>query len=178
MNATGYIINAVLVLLVLRQIRETRLGLANLILPVLLVAGAAAYYLRSVPTAGHDLVLDITLAAVGAVLGALCALATRIRRSGDGVALARAGWIAAILWVVGIGARMGFAYASGHGGGPAIARFSAAHSITSSDAWVAALVIMALAEVIARLAVLRLRAWQLPAGSAPSPSLAGTGVRI
>ncbi len=178
MNATGYIINAILVLLVLRQIRETRLGWANLILPVLLVAGAAAYYLRSVPTAGNDLALDITLAAVGAVLGALCAFATRIRRGADGVALARAGWVAAILWVVGIGARMGFAYASDHGSGPAIARFSAAHSITSADAWVAALVMMALAEVIARLAVLRLRARQLPAASTPATAVAATGARV
>jgi hypothetical protein len=171
-NATGYIISAILVLLVLRQIRETRLGLVQLILPVLLVAGAAAYYLRSVPTAGNDLALELTLAAVGAVLGALCAVATRLRRGPDGVALARAGWIAAILWIVGIGARMVFAYASDHGSGPAIARFSVAHSITSADAWVAALVLMALAEVIARLAVLRVRARQLPAvgvpGSAPS----------
>jgi hypothetical protein len=177
-NATGYIINSILVLLVVRQIRQTRLGLVNLILPVLLVAGAAAYYLRSVPTAGNDLALDITLAAVGAVLGALCAVATRIRRGADGVALARAGWIAAILWVVGIGARMAFAYASDHGSGPAIARFSAAHSITSADAWVAALVMMALAEVIARLAVLRLRARQLPAVGVPAPAPAPTGVRI
>jgi hypothetical protein len=46
-NATGYIINAILVLLVLRQIRGSRLDLASLVLPVVLVAGAAAYYLRS-----------------------------------------------------------------------------------------------------------------------------------
>jgi hypothetical protein len=177
-NATGYIINAILVLLVLRQIRETRLGLLNLILPVLLVAGAAAYYLRSIPTAGNDLALELTLAATGAVLGALCAVATRVRRGPDGVALARAGWIAAILWIVGIGARMGFAYASDHGGGPAVARFSVAHSITSADAWVAALVLMALAEVIARLAVLRLRARQLPAASVPAPAAAATSVRL
>jgi hypothetical protein len=177
-NATGYIINAILVLLVVRQIRETRLGLLNLILPVLLVAGAAAYYLRSVPTAGNDIALDITLAATGAVLGALCALATRLRRGPDGVALARAGWIAATLWVVGIGARMAFAYASDHGSGPTIARFSAAHSITSADAWVAALVMMALAEVIARLAMLRLRARQLPAAGVPASSAAAVGARV
>jgi hypothetical protein len=162
-NATGYIISSVLVLLVLRQIRWTRLGLLQLVLPVLLVAGAAAYYLRSIPTAGNDLALEITLAATGAVLGALCAFATKMRRGPDGAALARAGWIAAILWIVGIGARMVFAYASDHGSGPAIVRFSAAHSITSGSAWVAALVLMALAEVIARLAILRLRARQLPA---------------
>jgi hypothetical protein len=74
-NATGYIINAILVLLVLRQIRESRLDLISLVLPVVLVAGAAAYYLRSVPTAGNDVTLDLTLAAAGAVLGIGCGLA-------------------------------------------------------------------------------------------------------
>ena len=53
MNATDYLINAALVLLVLRQIRETRLSWQILVLPVLIVLGAAAYYLRSVPLAGN-----------------------------------------------------------------------------------------------------------------------------
>jgi glycerol-3-phosphate acyltransferase PlsY len=86
-----------------------------------------------------------------------------MRRGADAVALARAGVVAAILWIVGIGARLGFALYSSHGGGPAIARFSVAHDITSSAAWVAALVMMALAEVIARLVTLRVRALRLPA---------------
>ena len=166
MNATDYLINAALVLLVLRQIRETRLTWQILLLPVLIVVGAAAYYLRSVPTAGNDLLLDVTLAAAGAALGGLCALFTRLRRGADGTPLSRAGWIAAILWVLGVGARMGFAYATTHGAAPAIERFSVAHSITSVDAWVAALFLMALAEVITRLAVLWARSRRLPASAA------------
>ncbi len=162
MNATGYIINGILVLLVLRQIRETRLDLVSLVLPVVLVGAAAVYYLHSVPTAGHDVLLDVTLGSVGLVLGALCALATRLRRGPDGTALARAGVIAAVLWVAGIGARMAFSLWSGHGGAPHIASFSLAHQITGESAWVAALVIMALAEVLARLSILRLRARLLP----------------
>ena len=176
MNATDYLINAILVLLVLRQVRETRLTWQILLLPVLIVIGAAAYYLRSVPTAGNDLLLDVTLAAIGATLGGLCALATRLRRGADGVPLSRAGWIAAILWVVGIGARMGFAYATSHGAAPAIGRFSVAHSITSADAWVAALFLMALAEVVTRLAVLWLRSSRLPAADAPTSAPAGAAV--
>jgi hypothetical protein len=70
--------------------------------------------------------------------------------------------------VIGIGSRMAFAFASDYGAGPAIARFSFSHHITDADAWVAALVMMALAEVIARLAVLRLRARALPAVTSPA----------
>jgi hypothetical protein len=165
-SATDYVINAILVLLVLRQIRENRLDLVSLALPVVLVGAAAAYYLHSVPTAGNDIALDLILASAGAILGVACALTTRMRRGADGVALARAGVVAAILWVVGIGARMGFALYSSHGGGPAIARFSIAHHITSSAAWVAALVMMALAEVIARTVTLRVRPLRLPAARA------------
>jgi hypothetical protein len=163
MSVTDYIINAILVLLVLRQIRENRLDLLSLVLPVVLVGAAAAYYLHSVPTAGNDISLDLALAAVGATLGTACALATRMRRGADGVALARAGVVAAILWIVGIGARTGFALYSSHGGGPAVARFSIAHDITSSAAWVAALVMMALAEVVGRTVTLRVRALRLSA---------------
>jgi hypothetical protein len=170
MNATDYAVNAVLVLLVLRQVRESRLTWQILLLPVLIVIGVACYYLRSVPTGGDDLLLDLVLAAVGAALGGLCALFTRLRRGADGTPLSRAGVVAAILWVAGIGARMGFAYAVGHGAAPAVGRFSAAHSITSVDAWVAALILMALAEVVTRLAVLWLRSRRLPAADAPTPT--------
>ena len=170
MNATDYAINAALVLIVLRQVRETRLSWQILLLPVLIVVGAACYYLRSVPTAGNDLLLEGTLAAAGAALGGLCALFTHLRRGADGIALSRAGLIAAILWVVGIGARMGFAYAVSHGQAPALERFSVGHSITSVDAWVAALFLMALAEVVTRLAVLWLRSRRLPAAAGPAPA--------
>ena len=46
------------------------------------------------------------------------------------------------------------------------------HQITSSDAWVAALVMMALAEVVARLGILRLRARMLPAAGTAVAGLA------
>jgi hypothetical protein len=169
----GYVINAVLVLLVVRQIRERRLDLRSLVLPLVLVALAASNYLHAIPTRGNDVVLDATLVATGITLGTLCALATHLRPGGDGVALARAGWLAAGLWVLGCGARMAFAFATEHGAGPAVARFSVSHSITGADAWVAALVLMALAEVTSRLLVLQLRAGVLPATDRYTAALAG-----
>jgi hypothetical protein len=132
------------------------------VLPVVLVGAAAVHYLRAIPTAGSDIALDLTLGAVGAILGIACGLTTRLRRDETGAVLARAGVAAAILWIAGIGSRTVFALYSSHGGGAAIERFSIAHDITSAQAWVAALVLMALAEVIARLATIRLRARQQP----------------
>ena len=169
MNTTDYIVNGILVLLVIRQIRGGRLDLTGLLLPVVLVTATAVYYLRSVPTAGNDLTLELTLAGAGALLGIGCGLATQLVRRQDGVH-ARAGVVAAALWVLGMATRMGFAFASDHGAGNSIANFSRTHLITGSQAWVAAFVLMALSEAVARLLVIRFRAWRLSSAPAVAPA--------
>jgi hypothetical protein len=63
---------------------------------------------------------------------------------------------------------MVFYFAATHGAGPAIARFSIAHHITGSAAWTAALVMMALADVLTRLAVVWMRGRRLTATAAPA----------
>jgi hypothetical protein len=157
MTTTDYIINGVLVLLVLRQMRERRLDLRSLVLPAVLVFVAARNYLHALPSGGNDLELVGVLASAGIALGSLCAWFTHVRVGDDGVALARAGWAAAFFWVAGIGSRMAFAFATAHGLRHAIASFSASHQITGADAWTAALVLMALCEVTARLLTLYAR---------------------
>jgi hypothetical protein len=79
------------------------------------------------------------------------------------------------MWVGGVGARLAFAIAAGNGAGPAIARFSVAQHITGSSAWVAALVLMALADVLTRLVVIYSRGRRLaaaPAAAARIPAAA------
>lgn len=157
MTTIDYLINFALIGLVILQIRGSRLDLKTAIRPVVLVAAAALYYLRGFPTAGNDLVLDLVLGGVGLALGCACAMTTRVWRAEDGFAYARAGGAAAVLWVLGVGSRLAFEEFWSHGGTHAIVSFSAAHDITSQNAWVAGLVMMALAEVLARLVVLRIR---------------------
>ena len=177
MNINMYVINAVLVLMVVRQVREHPLDLRSLAAPVLAVGCAAVLFLHSVPTGGNDIVLELVCVSAGAVMGAIGGLATRLRRGADGRPLGRAGWLAAGMWVGGVGARMAFAIAAANGAGPAIARFSIAHQITGSAAWVAALIMMALADVLTRLAVIYLRGRRLTAAPAAVRQLipAGTG---
>jgi hypothetical protein len=135
MNTTSAcIINAILVLLVVRQIREHRMDLRGLAGPVLAIGAAAVLFLRSVPTGGNDMLLELTCVTAGAVVGCLSGRFTHLRRGRDGQVLGHAGWVAASLWVAGVGARMAFVFAATHGFGPAIARFSAAHHITSAQA--------------------------------------------
>ncbi|MEU6345256.1 hypothetical protein ABZ883_30385 [Streptomyces sp. NPDC046977] len=157
MTATEWITDIALILVVFRQLREARLRPMTFLLPLGIVAFVAHTYLDSIPTAGNDLVLIGALIGVGAVLGVAGGVYTRVRASGEHI-LIKAGVVSAVLWVLGMGARMGFQMWVEHGGGADdVARFSMAHHITSSQAWVAAFVLMALTEVVTRLATIFVR---------------------
>ncbi len=173
-----YLINALLVLFVLRQIREHQLDLRALAVPVVAAAAAAVMFLHSVPGGGSDVALDLLCVSAGAAMGAIGGLATRLRLGADGRPLGRAGTLAAGMWIAGVGARMVFYFAATHGAGPAIAAFSIAHHITGPGAWTAALVMMALADVLTRLVVVYLCGRRLTATGTPvivTPLQAGAG---
>jgi hypothetical protein len=159
MTFTDYLLDIVLIGVVLLQLRGRRLSLTSMLIPIAIVAWAANQYLHGIPTAGNDLLLVAVGATAGLALGVLTGLFTFIRRGDDGHPYARAGAIAAILWLVGVGTRFAFQVYASHGGGAAIARFSADHAITSTEAWTAALILMAFGEVLARTTVLGVRAW-------------------
>jgi hypothetical protein len=142
---------------VIRQVREHLLDLRSLAALVLAVSAAAVLFLPSVPVGGSDIMLEAACVAAGAVMGAIGGLATRLRLGADGRPLGRAGTLAASMWVGGVGARLAFAVAAGNAAGPAIARISIAHHITGSAAWVAALVMMALADMLTQLVTIYLR---------------------
>ena len=162
MTTNEYLLNAAFVLLVLRQARERELDRRSVIVPLVLMFFVGSQYLHTLPTAGNDLVLIVLLAAVGLTFGVLGGFATCVRTGGNGVALARVGWIAGGLLVLGIGARMAFAFAVGHGFEPAVRSFSIAHQIGAA-AWPVALVLMALIEVGARIAIVQIRGRRLVA---------------
>ncbi|WP_329123379.1 hypothetical protein [Streptomyces sp. NBC_01465] len=169
MTTTEWITDIALLLVVFRQLREGRLDLKTFLIPLGIVAFVAHTYLDSIPTAGNDLVLIGTLVGAGAVLGIAGGVYTRIRPAG-GHLLIKAGAVSAVLWVVGMGARMGFQLWVEHGGGADnVGRFSIAHHITSDQAWTAAFVLMALTEVVTRLATIYLRSRTVR----PAPRAAG-----
>jgi hypothetical protein len=153
MTITDYLMNFALVGLVILQVRGHKITLARLLVPVVMTVWAASQILHTIPMRGNDVVLEASLALVGCGLGVLAGLATSIRRLGEG-AIAKAGAAAAVLWVLGIGARVGFSLWVTHGGQPTVAQFSALHHITSGGAWVAAFIFMAMTEVASRTGVL------------------------
>jgi hypothetical protein len=153
MNIYDYLLNGALVALVVLQIRGRRMTIRELALPLAVVTVVAFAYLHSVPTVGNDLALVVSGAVTGLLLGTGCGLATAVYLRADGARMAKAGALAAVLWVAGVGARMAFALYATHGGGRQIGQFSIEHQITP-HAWVACLILMALTEVVSRSAVL------------------------
>ena len=170
MTTTDWIIDIVLVLLVLRQIREERLTLRFIAIPLGIVAYTAHSYLHSIPTAGHDLALVIGAVLAGVTLGVIGGLVTRVRAA-DGTAYVRAGWAAASLWVASMGARLAFIIYITHSAGEAwLTRVSISHDITSADVWQTALVLLALSEVVTRVGTIVIRGRVLAARTVAAPA--------
>ncbi|MBO0732024.1 MAG: hypothetical protein J2P57_22380 [Acidimicrobiaceae bacterium] len=161
MTTTDYLLDIALLAIVFLQIRGRRLTLRSLLLPIGVMVYAATQYLHGIPTAGNDLLLIVPVAGVGLALGVFTGIFTSVRPDEDGSPFAKAGFVAAVLWLVGVGTRFAFQLYASHGGASAIASFSAHHSITSANAWVAALILMAFGEVVGRTAVLGVRGWSI-----------------
>lgn len=179
MTLTDYLIDIALIAVVVLQVRGRRLTARSLLLPVVLVGWAATSYLHGIPTAGNDLVLAVAGAVAGTTLGVLCAVFTDVTPDRGGHPFAKAGALAGTLWVVGVGTRFAFQLYASHGGAAAIAHFSAAHAITTSGAWVAALILMAIGEALARTAVLAWRAYAVsPSHVSVATSIMGAGDRL
>jgi hypothetical protein len=173
MSFSDYLLDSLLVLIVFRQLRESRFDLKALLLPLGIAAIVCKSYLTSVPTAGNDLLLIVGFTVIGVVLGLVSGLATQVRADGGRYALVKAGWVGAGVWVLGMGSRFGFAVWASHGGAVTLGRFSAHHGITSGSAWTAALVLMAMGEVIVRTGTLWLRSQRAlaEARTAKAPAL-------
>ena len=170
MTKTDWILDIALILVVLRQIRWSRIDALTLLVPIGITSFAAYKYLDPIPTGGNDLLLIGAFAVVGIVLGVAGGLTTHVRVQ-QGKAFVRAGFTAASLWVLGMGARLAFILWSEHSGGPTIARFGEQHHITSAQAWVSGLILMVLCEVGTRLGTILIRA--AAAKSQAAASIAG-----
>ncbi|MFJ9428397.1 hypothetical protein ACIRQY_01935 [Streptomyces sp. NPDC101490] len=156
MTFTDWLVDIALILIVFRQLREGRLGPRSYLLPLGIVAFFASRYLHGLPTEGNDLVLIGATVAVGAALGIAGGVFTRIR-SLNGELMIKAGAVSAVLWVLGMGSRMAFQLWVDHGGADTVGRFSVQHQITGEQVWVTALLLMAVTEVVTRLATIFVR---------------------
>jgi hypothetical protein len=160
MTTTDYLIDSLLVLLVLLQVKERTLTTKTLVRPLLIVGIAAANYLHGIPTTGNDLVQIAVHALHGRANGLASGQTLLMRTGAGGDVLARAGWASGFFWVLGMGSRFAFIYWITHTGGSSIAHFSAQHAITGS-AWAVALLAMAVCEVASRSVLMAVRRQRL-----------------
>jgi RsiW-degrading membrane proteinase PrsW (M82 family) len=163
MTAAELAINlALLVAIVFTQLGRRVVTRRRFTIPLIIVGVAALEYLRNVPTAGDDVPFYVIGAAAGAGFALLASLFVRVERDASGDIVARTGVMYAVIWLVVIGGRIAFAEAATHTSfGQTVGSFSRAESITGPGAWQAMFVLMALAMVLTRVAVLGARSAQL-----------------
>ena len=176
MNALDYLLDAVLVATIFLQFRGRRLTPRNLVLPIAIVVYFLFAYLKGVPTAGNDVLLIAGGVALGLVFGLGAGLFTRVYFGDRGV-YARAGLLAAAFWTAGVVLRTAFSLYATDGGVSAdreIAQWMRSWDITSSNAIVACLLLMVLAEVGSRQLIVggRYLALRKRAGTSPASAVA------
>ncbi len=172
MSTTQWILNVTLLGWVLtRNLGTHRVTAFTFLVPLAVVAVAGGWFLRDLPTAGHDVALELIGIAAGLALGTLAALLTRMQRR-HGHLVVSAGTAFAAVWIATIGGRMLFAQWATHSGARTIGELSMRHQITGADAWTAAFVLMALSMVAVRLVV---TAVQVSAHRSSSAAMAEAG---
>jgi hypothetical protein len=161
LSLTNYVIDVLLIALVLRQLRVRPLTTRMVFLPTILVAWAFITYFKTFSLNSHDLVLIAVFTVVGVALGIASGLTTKVWRGPQHI-LCQATAVAAVTWVVGMGFRLFFQiWANSKSGGNWITRFSIDHHINSAQAWVTALLLMALGQVMARVGILQWRLYSM-----------------
>ena len=175
MNATEIIVFVGLAALIIGlQVGRRQLTVRRLLVPFLAAGVVAFHYLHTVPTTGGDLDFEVSLSLAGALCGVLAGVLMSVERDEQtGRLMTRGGVAYAALWIIVFGGRLAFAWAASHVWSHQVAQFSLQHAITGSAAWTAAFILMALAMVATRTAVLAARALRAArAPLAPSSSLA------
>ncbi len=166
MSTLDYILGLSALALILLNMRGHELTDRRLRRPVVIAAVVCVVFLRAVPTTGSDGALIAVGLLAGVASGTVSALATRVERdAADGRVVATGTPLAVGVTAVAFAGRMAFAFAATHGLGPGIARFSSRVGIDSAQAWVAALILMATADLLVRALILWRRRQAIAAGT-------------
>jgi len=170
MPVSVWIVNLVVLAAVLEaDLGYRKITTRRLLRPVIIAAVVAAFYLKGASGSGNELRLELAGVGTGVVLGVAAAALMQVYAGDDGRPCSYA-WIPyALLWVVVVGARLWFAYASNHDIRVPLGTWMLAHQLTTS-ALVDAFIFLALAMVLTRTGSLAVRSRALR--GAPAARLA------
>jgi hypothetical protein len=145
---------ALLVWVVARNVGTRPVRRTTFLTPVLVVAVAAAFFLRDLPTGAGDLRLELVGVVAGVALGLLAGALAPVRPGhAPGTLVVTAGAAFVAVWVLVVAGRVAFAEWATHGGARAVGEFSLRHDITGAAAWTGTFVLLALTMVLTRTAV-------------------------
>ena len=165
MSTFDYILGVGALVLILWNMRRHELTDRRLRRPVIIAAVVSISFLHAIPIGGADGVLVGLGVLVGISCGAISGLATRVERdAASGAVISVATPLAVAVTAGAFVSRMGFAVAATNGLGPAIGRFSSQVGVDSAQAWIAALVLMAAADLVVRALILWRRRSAVAAG--------------
>jgi hypothetical protein len=159
MSLSDYLLyTGLFVAILATQLGTRRPDFKRLILPVVIVAGIGAKYLRNLPTGATAHLLLAVGVGAGLVFGLASIALIKVRRDErDGSLVTVAGWPYAAVWTLALALRLGFAYGSTHWFSGQIASFSRAHHVPAT-AYGTAFVLMVLTMIAVRTAGVLLRA--------------------
>jgi hypothetical protein len=142
----------------IQQMRYRRFGLRTLALPMVFAVVLWYAYVQGAPTIGSDMDLYLICGAIGAALGLVGGVLSSVRRDeATGTWLVKGGAVYAGLLLALIAGRLGFAYYAENGGFATVRQFSIDHAISGQAPIVAALMLMVVATILARLVVVLAR---------------------
>lgn len=159
MNPTEIILFAGLAFVIIAtQLGRHPVSLRRFLTPLISIVAATTFYLKGIPTVGGDLPFELGCTVAGLAFGVLAASLVRVERDGrSGKIVLQAGIGYALVWALVFGGRLAFGFAASGPWRAAVGQFSVAHQITGAAAWTAAFILMAIAMVGARTAVLAAR---------------------
>jgi len=169
MTTTDWIISLGILAFTLLTVLGTReINKMTFVRLFLIVGGSAFYFLSDLPTAGHDVPLELSGVALGVIFGVLASGASQVFRQ-DNKVMVKSGWLYAAVWVAALGLRVAFAELATYS--PAmqtwLVQFSIHNQISGPEAWRAAFVLMALVMVVTRITLVAVRSQLTPPTTQP-----------
>jgi hypothetical protein len=169
MSISVWIVNLVVLAVVLEaDLGHKKITRFRLIRPLVLAAAVAVFYIGGIVGSGTSLWLELGGVGAGIVLGLAASALMRVYADADREPWSLAGPPYAALWIVVVGARLWFGYASNHSLRIPVGTWMFLHHVTSA-VMVDAFIFMAIAMVLTRTASLFVRSRALR-GSPPVTS--------
>jgi hypothetical protein len=151
MSISDYLLyTGLFVAILATQLGTRRPDAKRLLLPVAVVAGIGAKFLRAMPGGSMPHLLEVAGVAAGLLFGLASIALIKVRRDeSDHRLVTVSGWPYAALWTAALALRLGFAYGSTHWFTHPLASFSMAHHVPAAT-YGTAFVLMVLTMITVR----------------------------